>query len=265
MAGWPRWGDEEPRPRGVRPRTCCRFCGALIDAERSFCHEGCARSYRSLDARIRRHRIEANPDACWLWTGPKNEAGYGVLSHQGRSVLVHRYVLEQHLGRKLGADLALHICNTPSCTSPHHLYAGTHAENMRDVHEANRGAGRKTSWEDRVLIAERLRAGEAAAEVAEAYGVTVATCRRWLEYFYPSGSEELGEVAELGAEGEAEGDPDEAWDVPEANGSPGREAPPVPGVEGRLREASTVPAEELEEGALPFDVELDAVPGPDME
>lgn len=157
------------------------------------------------------------------------------------------------------------LCHAVARTNPHHLYAGTHAENMRDVHEANRGAGRKTSWEDRVLIAERLRVGEAAAEVAEAYGVTVATCRRWLEYFYPSGSEELGEVAELGAEGEAEGDPDEAWDVPELHGSPGREAPPVPVVEGRLREASAVPAEELEEGALPFDVELDAVPASDME
>lgn len=183
MAGWPRWGDEEPRPRGVRARTCCRFCGALIDAERSFCHEGCARSYRSLDARIARHRVVANVDACWLWTGPKNEAGYGVLSHQGRSVLVHRYVLEQHLGRKLGNELALHVCRRPSCTNPHHLYAGTHQQNMLDMVAHNSGAGRKTSWEDRREMVARLENGDDIAAIAADHGVTPATVRSWAKRY----------------------------------------------------------------------------------
>ena len=98
--------------------------------------------------------------------------------------MVHRLVLEKHRGQPLGDLLALHKCNNRACSNPAHLYAGTHEENMRDVAEANRGSNKKTSWDDRLAIADAYKAGEPAASIAQRFDVTDATVRRWHQHFY---------------------------------------------------------------------------------
>lgn len=64
-----------------------------------------------------------------------------VLSHgyprryiKGRYVWLHRYTLEQKLGRPIQRKHeACHTCNNPSCIEPEHLYEGTHKQNMWDL------------------------------------------------------------------------------------------------------------------------------------
>ena len=82
-----------------------------------------------LEARIDR---DSSPP-CWLWTGGKNQYGYGrfyVAAGQPQAV-AHRAVYELHRG-PVPAGLVLdHLCRVPACVNPDHLEPVSHAENLR--------------------------------------------------------------------------------------------------------------------------------------
>lgn len=82
---------------------------------------------------------QRGPDECWLWTGARNDRGYGQLSTRKAT-----HVALELAGnlRPVGA-LALHSCDNPPCCNPNHLRWGTDAENAADMvqrqrHHANR-------------------------------------------------------------------------------------------------------------------------------
>ncbi len=65
-------------------------------------------------------------DSCWLWTGAKQTAGYGVLSDR----LAHRLSYERWKG-PIPAGLTIdHLCRVRHCVNPEHLEAVTLAENV---------------------------------------------------------------------------------------------------------------------------------------
>lgn len=77
-------------------------------------------------------KIEPEPmSGCWLWTGNRNDAGYGIVVVRGRRTRVHRIMYELARGA-IPAGLQLdHLCRTPACVNPQHLEAVTHYENWR--------------------------------------------------------------------------------------------------------------------------------------
>ena len=82
----------------------------------------------------------APPDenGCHLWTAYTQPNGYGQFWYSGRMVKAHRYAAGM-------VDwppeiVTRHLCNVPACVNPEHLTFGSHADNMRDMVEAERQA-----------------------------------------------------------------------------------------------------------------------------
>lgn len=96
----------------------------------------------TLEQRFRAYFTEGDPDECWLWTGGVNSAGYPRIADPGgkRYLLATRLALSLHLGEPLPDHVeACHHCDTPLCVNPHHLFAGSHTDNMRDMVRKGRG------------------------------------------------------------------------------------------------------------------------------
>jgi hypothetical protein len=85
-------------------------------------------------------------DTCWLWTGHRNNKGYGYLGFgtNGKRTwhLVHRLSWEWTYGPIPDDLCVLHHCDRPSCVRPDHLFLGTRPENTEDM----RSKGRAKHW-----------------------------------------------------------------------------------------------------------------------
>jgi hypothetical protein len=74
--------------------------------------------------------VEKSP-GCWVWTGVRDEKGYGR-HHVGRRLIkAHRYAYELLVGPIPDGLVIDHLCRNPSCVNPEHLEPVTSAENTR--------------------------------------------------------------------------------------------------------------------------------------
>jgi len=137
-------------------------------------------------------------DECWLWTASRIPDGYGCFwdgtyrslnPRRPRIVRAHRWLYEFLHGR-IGALEVCHTCDEPACVNPAHLYAGTHAQNMRDMISRGRADNRgdkngrsKLSSEQIAEIRSRStgRYGEI-SELAREYGVASGTMSKILKH-----------------------------------------------------------------------------------
>jgi len=69
---------------------------------------------------------------CWLWTGAKNNHGYGSIFANGKQSLVHRVSYEMAKGPIPAGMVIDHTCHEPACLKPDHLRAATQKQNMEN-------------------------------------------------------------------------------------------------------------------------------------
>lgn len=83
---------------------------------------------------MRRSRIPTNKDGthsktkCWTWTGPTNNAGYGMMRGKLKMGTVHRIMYFECIhtdARQYGSkNEVLHKCGNKLCVNPDHLMTG---------------------------------------------------------------------------------------------------------------------------------------------
>ena len=121
-------------------------------------------------------------DGCWLWTGPINPKGYGVIARRTYvESLAHRFAWVDTNGVIPGGLCVLHRCDTPACVNPAHLFLGTKADNNADMRAKHRGAHGETCGSSRLnseLAAAILKAAGSHRQIAEAFGVHQTTVTR---------------------------------------------------------------------------------------
>lgn len=127
------------------------------------------------------------PNDCWPWTAGVTVQGYGQFYIDGKTERAHRLVLKWE-GRLPRGLQGLHTCDNPSCCNPSHLYAGSDADNKRDVIARRRKAGQrnpaaKLTEKDALTI---LMSADSQAELARRFGIhkstvsSIKTGKRWM-------------------------------------------------------------------------------------
>lgn len=100
-----------------------------------FTERDIARFWRSVDK-------TTSPHGCWLWTGSKNQLGYGRFFAQGKLHSAHRVAWVLIRGPIPEGALACHDCpggDNPSCVNAEaHLFLGTDRENAVDMVQKGR-------------------------------------------------------------------------------------------------------------------------------
>lgn len=109
---------------------------------------------------------------CWLWLGEVTRDGYGKMVRVcTKEVFAHRYSLISAVG-PIGELYALHTCDVRSCVNPEHLYAGTQADNIRDMMQRNRFYTPPINTKRVEAIFEARNKGESYSSIGERLGVS---------------------------------------------------------------------------------------------
>lgn len=137
---------------------------------------------QSLQARLNARSKHDPITGCILWTGVKNNKGYGRLTYQSKQLSAHRAAFEIAHGQISDGLFVLHSCDNPLCINPEHLSLGDQSENMRQASERGRCKGgimqgehhhkAKLTKKDILSIRQDLKS---CTELSKKYNVSIAT------------------------------------------------------------------------------------------
>lgn len=123
-------------------------------------------------------------DGCWRWPNSVNpRTGYGQLSdwQNGKRVLLtaHRVSFAAFHGVAPVGKTICHSCDNRSCFNPAHLFAGTHAINMKDAAVKGRFTqARLTPADVRAIRSSTARGSELALQYGLSQSVISAIRHR---------------------------------------------------------------------------------------
>ena len=124
---------------------------------------------------------KASSDSCWEWVGSRS-AGRGNLGINGLVYLASRVAYLLSSGVQPGSKCVCHSCDNPVCCNPHHLFLGTHLENMLDrdkKHRRTAPAGSSNSnaklTDAQVRAIRKLRFSLTQVQLATKFGVKQPT------------------------------------------------------------------------------------------
>lgn len=152
----------------VRLCACCAKPFRLIRSEilrghGHYCSHKCS-GREKLSTETRFWKYVTKTDSCWLWTGVKNQRGYGLVrinlpTGRATSRTASRVSWELHVGPIPDGLYVLHNCpggDNPSCVNPAHLWLGTKADNNADCIAKGRNARGERNGSARLTAPEVL-------------------------------------------------------------------------------------------------------------
>lgn len=121
-----------------------------------------------------------NEKGCWLCVShkPNNVTKYIQLLRDLKTVYLHRYSYQFHVGPIPEGKLILHSCDERSCFNPEHLRPGTDQENMEDRNRKGRQAKGERQGHAKLKnadIPKIFHDKRTHVEIAKDYGVSRAT------------------------------------------------------------------------------------------
>lgn len=165
-------------PRKPIPKICEQCEKPFLGIpKQKFCSLRCAYKRCPKDPRLLFWKYVHKTDGCWIWTGPRNSQGYGMLNSGKMKIFAHRFSWGIHNGPIPEGMCVLHHCDNPRCVRADrdHLFLGTRLINNSDMvlkrrHAfGSRHARAKLSEEDIPMIRKDSRPN---TEIAKEYGVT---------------------------------------------------------------------------------------------
>jgi len=111
-------------------------------------------------------------DGCWLWTGGKTKAGYGMTHINGKQYISSRASYIIHKGEIPEGLWICHHCDNPSCVNPDHIYAGSPKQNFTDMSIRERSWKTKLTVEQVKEIYSNRENGVMHKVIAKVYGVS---------------------------------------------------------------------------------------------
>ena len=132
------------------------------------------------------HRLSA--EECWPWHGSRSPDGYGEIRFtrsRKKAVATHVAIFVDRREIVPSGMLVCHTCDNPPCVNPNHLYVGSRADNMRDMHDRGLWHSGQVKGEDNgnsVLkdsdifqIVSMINGGLTNSAIASRFGVTHST------------------------------------------------------------------------------------------
>lgn len=104
----------------------CFCCGDAFESR------GARGKFCSIFCRYWFYARANDPDKCWIWSGPMDKRGYGLIYHNNTILFAHRASWILTYGKINNGLFILHNCDNPSCTNPTHLHLGTQQDNVDD-------------------------------------------------------------------------------------------------------------------------------------
>jgi hypothetical protein len=175
------------------PNVSCLVCGLSFHANPSnarkggglYCSQACYHQsrLRTRAESFKRFVPNAPTEACWEWTGDRNNNGYGMVYAERGQHRASRVAWELANGPIPKGLFVCHACDNPPCVNPRHLFLGTNLENQQDfvakglprkqhpvAGEANPRA--KLTWDDVRDIRRRAFLGDSHSTLAATFDVS---------------------------------------------------------------------------------------------